>query len=249
MPVVGEGVIEIDEVGVVGGVPLAPVGGGGLGAAPVCAAAVCVPDRQTTPHGRVGVVFLVAQSEPERGVGRQVDVHRAVEGLALVRVHVDPGVTLVGLADQPRANGAFLVQCRGHIAQHAIGVPCAGAQFYRPLQVSAVGAFAYHVEGCGRIAGTGHQTVGTAHHFHAVVHGQAAENLPRAPGLLEDGGYAIDHQRVELKTAGVELGPTGFIAVDRHPGGIVDHVENRMQVLVLDALLGDDADRLRGFAQ
>ncbi|MNN28976.1 hypothetical protein D3C81_1425590 [compost metagenome] len=130
MPVVGEGVIEIDEVGIVGGVPLAPFGGGCLRAAPVCAATVCVPDRQAAPHRRVGVVFLVAQAEPQRGVGCQVDIHRAVERLALVGVHVDPGIAFVGFPDQPRANGAFLVQRRGHIGLDAIGVPCAGAQFY-----------------------------------------------------------------------------------------------------------------------
>ncbi|MNF53817.1 hypothetical protein D3C84_352220 [compost metagenome] len=249
MPVVGEGVVEIDEVGIVGGVPLAPVGGSRLRAAPVCPATVCVPDGQATPHRRVGVAFLMAQAEPQRGVGRQVDIHCAVEGLALGRVHVDPGVALVGLPDKPRTNGAFRVQCRGHIGLDAIGVPCAGAQFYRTLQVRAVGTLAHHVEGCGRITGTGHQTVGATDHFDAVVHGQAAEDFSRTPRLLIDGGYTVDHQRVELKATGVELCAAGLVAVDRHTRGIVDHIEDGFQVLVLNALLSDDADRLRRFPQ
>ncbi|MNF71723.1 hypothetical protein D3C84_536800 [compost metagenome] len=249
MPVVGKAVVEIDEVSLVSGVPFAPIGGGGLRAAPVGAAAVCVPDGQAAPHRRVGVAFLPAQAEPERGVGRQVDVHGAVDGLALVRVHVDPGVALVALRDQAPANGAFLVQLAGDVSFDTIGVPRAGAQFQRTLQVGTAGALAHHVDGGGRVAGAGHQAVGATDHFDAVVHGQAAENLPRTPRLLKDGRYTVDHQRVELKAAGVELCPTGLVAVDRHTRGIVDHIEDRTQILVLNALLGDDTDRLRGFAQ
>ncbi|MNF04419.1 hypothetical protein D3C80_2039300 [compost metagenome] len=50
LPVVGKLVVEINEVGVVGRVPLAPVSGGCLGTAPVGAAAIGVPDGQATPH-------------------------------------------------------------------------------------------------------------------------------------------------------------------------------------------------------
>ncbi|MNQ46119.1 hypothetical protein D3C85_599250 [compost metagenome] len=249
LPVVGKRVVEVDEVGFVSGVPLAPVSRRCLRAAPVSAAAIGIPDRQATPHWRFGVAFLMTQAEPQGGVGRQVDVHRAIKGLALVRVHVDPGVALIGLPDKARANRAFLVQRRGHIGLDAIGVPSTGAQLHRTLQFLAVGALAHHVEGCGRVTRAGHQTVGAAYHFNAVIHGQTAENLTRTPWLLIDGRYAIDHQRVEFKTTGVELGTAGFIAIDRHTGGVVDHVEDGFQILVLNALLGDDADGLRCFAQ
>ncbi|MNN05173.1 hypothetical protein D3C81_1179260 [compost metagenome] len=249
LPVVGKPVIEIDEVGLEGSVPLAPVGGGGLRAAPVGATAVRIPDRQATPHRRVGIAFLPAQAKPQRGVGSEVDIHGAIQGLTLGRVHIDPGVAFVGFCDQTPSDSAFGVQRTGHIGFDAIGVPGAGPQFQRAFQISAVGALAHHVDGCGWIAGTRHQAVGTAYYFNAVIHGQAAENFTRTPWLLKNGGDAIDHQRIEFKATGVELRPTGLVTVDRHTRGVIDHVENRTQVLVLYALLRDDADRLRRFPQ
>ena len=81
-------------------------------------------------------------------------------------------------AHQPSAHSARLIQRGGHIRRCAIGVPRACAHLQGAFQVLAAGALVHQVDGSRWIACAGHQAVGAAHNFHAIVHHEAAEDFP-----------------------------------------------------------------------
>jgi len=101
----------------------------------------------------------------------------------------------------------------------------------------------------GRVAGPAQQAGGAAHHFHAVIQGQVQAGIAVAPVLHHLRGQAIELVAVDVEAAGVELGAFGIGLGAADAGGVGQHVEDVVQVLIFDALVADDAHRLRDLAR
>nr|GEU28453.1 hypothetical protein [Tanacetum cinerariifolium] len=248
-PAVVESMLEVGESIVVRGFPVGPVGAGGFRHVPVGLRAVGKPERQAAPHRAVRVRGLAAEAHCQQRAWRQVRFHGGVHGAVVGPDRVDIAVGLAGFAHHARAHIARLRQRGGDVHQRMAVAPAADRNVDRTGQHLAGGALAHQVDRGGRVAGARHQAGGAAHHFHAVVDGQAAQGFAAAPLLLPGGGHAVDLQVVDVEAARSEAAPVGFVLVDRHAGGVVDHVGHVLQELVLDALLRNHGHRLRRVAQ
>ncbi len=244
-PAVAEWVLEIGEGGGGGGVPVAPVRGAAEAARPFQEAAFVVEHRVATPGHALGPVLLIVVAHAQRGGGAEVGIDHAVQHGPLLAVAVQVGIALLVGADQPPAHAAVGRQRRSHIGGTAPAVPCAGAQRRVGLQGAAVGALAHEVDRRRRAAGAAEQAAGPAQHLDAFVDGRIQAGIG-GPGVdpRRDRHAVVGHV-LDQQAARIEQHPLGIVGVGGHPGDVVEHIAHRGQVLVLDPLRGDDAERLR----
>jgi len=194
--------------------------------------------------GRVGVVVLDRGDQRQRGRRRDVPLHRAVaQVLAGVGALVE--IVAVGVGNHAaRPHRAILVQRRGDVGLQVVVVPGAGGNaggggeiLLRPL--------AHQVHHPARLAGALEQAGGPAQHLHPLVDGQV--QLLVAGQRVVGRNAVVGHaQRV---AAGAVLALGGVVGDHGDAGDLVEHVGHGEQALVLDALAGDDGDRLRNLAQ
>lgn len=101
----------------------------------------------------------------------------------------------------------------------------------------------------GRVAGAAEQAGGAAHHFHAVVQRQIQAGVTVAPVLHHLRRQAVELVGIDVEPTRVELGALAVGLGAGHAGGVGQHVDDVVELLIFDALVADDADRLRDLAR
>ncbi len=156
---------------------------------------------------------------------------------------------LVGVgADETPAYAATLAERAGHIHFGTLVIPRTGAEAGAGLEGFGR-ALAHHVHRGRRVTRAGDQAAGTAHHFNALVDGGVAEDRVAAGTGGVVGGNAIEHEVVDGKAARIEQRAVAVIRLDGHAGRLLQHLGDRDEVEILDALAGEHGQRLRGLAQ
>ncbi|KAG1206003.1 hypothetical protein G6F35_011340 [Rhizopus arrhizus] len=243
LPVVTEAVVEIEEAVAGIGAHPCPRGRGRYRAIESRARAIGVEQREATAKATV-VIALVGDAGDQPGVLAQIHTDHAVERL---RGAVQAGGVAVGLCfgcHQATAYAAFPAQRAGYIRPRAPCVPATEAAASTGSEL-AQRSLAHVVHRCRRIAGTGHQAVGTAHDLDAVIHHHVQVVLDEIRRREHRHHHAIELVVVDLETPRRERVAVGIAARDRDAWRGGQRIGRTQQRAVLDLLVGDDADRLR----
>lgn len=248
-PAVVETMLQLGHGGGLPARPVRPVGGIREAAAEMRPVPVREDHRHAAPFRADRVVVAVFQAEGEPGRLGEVGLDGAVVGLLVDAVAVDEGAFGGRVEDEAAAHRALTVHRRRDIEPTAVAVPAAGPHRRRGREFGALRPLAGDRHRRPRLAGPGQQARRPAQHFHPVdrrgrgMQGDAAE-----PALVGGDVHAVDDVVRHPEPAGIGAVPVGLRGLRRDAGGIGEDVQRRLQVLVRDALRGDDADRLRRFA-
>ncbi|MNN39438.1 hypothetical protein D3C81_1534760 [compost metagenome] len=158
---------------------------------------------------------------------------------------IDEAVGVAVGRHDPAAQGAVVVERAGGVDFAAVVVPGAGAAGEGDLLLGQW-PLADHVDGCRRVAGTGHQAGGPAYHLDPIEHRQV--RLGADHRALIAARDAVIHQVVDVKTAcriGLPAGATGVI--EEQSRGRIDHIVDAGHGLVVHALAGNHGDGLWRF--
>lgn len=245
LPTVGEAVGQVaEQVGGVG-IPVGPVGAV-VGRALEVQVAAAQRAGQAYPVV-VAVVVLVRGADGEGGVRAQVGFGDPVEHAAFAADVVLETVAFLVGDHRAAAQGSFAVQRTGNVGLAAIAVPGADAALQGGAEVLGR-TLAHHVDRRRRVACALHQAGGTAHHFDAVEHGQVGGGND----VLGIGGnarrQAVVHDVVDVEAARRVLHPGRPVLLHGEAGDALHRVVEVAHALVVHALAGDHADRLRGLA-
>ncbi len=249
LPAIAEGVLQGGEGALAGGVPVGPVRAGVERFVVAGARAIRIQHRETAPGRAVGALLLVVVAHAQLGVRSQVGVDDGIaQRLALVvAVHLAIGVQVA--ADYAAAHRATGVERAAYVHGGAGAAPAADVHRHAAGQLGTVGMLADQVHRRGRIAGTTEQAGGATHHFHAVVQRKVQAGITVAPVLHHLRGQAIELVGVDVEPTCVELGALAVGLGTGHAGGVGQHVDDVVQVLIFNALVADDAERLRDLAR
>ncbi|MCY1351487.1 hypothetical protein D9M69_377540 [compost metagenome] len=192
---------------------------------------------------------LRIHAEAQQRVGCQVGFDDAVEDVLALVEAIDVRLVVLVDTDQAAAQRAIVVQRAGNVRLGTGIVPTADVLLERGLELGGR-PLADHVQsGAGGAHAVG-QAGGAADDLHAVVQRHVSALGDRFVVAIQ-ALHAIDlvvlhHEAAGVDQAGVGAGVTAL--VDVQAGGLLDHVHQLREVLVLHTLPGDHADRLRRFA-
>lgn len=246
VPVARQGVLRLQEGGLVEDVPVGPVGRGRGRARIADRRAVRILQRQRAPQHPVGLAFVPREAAGQGQVGGHVPGEDAVGQGPLGGVIVEVGVGLLAGQDDAPAHRARGVQRPREIRLQPLQVP--GADLGGEIALELGGRpLAHVVDGRRRIADAGHQRVGAAHHLDAVEH--RGVHLAELDVPDQRQADAVQLEVGDVEAAGVVLGAVGLDLLDVDARRLGQQVLHLGQAEVADLLRGDDRHRLRGLAQ
>ncbi|MCY1216871.1 hypothetical protein D9M72_287590 [compost metagenome] len=241
-PILIEAVLQIGKerrLFIVRAVPRRP-GEGGAGQSDIAAVGVA---RQAHDHGPAPAV-AIGHAEAHGGVGGQVVVQRRVQVARAVPDVIGVRMAAVFVEHDAAAQRAFGIQGTAGVQLQAIVIPGPDLAGHHHGRFVA-GALAHQVDRAARAAGALQQAGGAAQNLRALVerHGLL---LPVAQRVaVAQQGHAIVLQHVHRKAARVDGDAQPDPLHPHHAGGVVDRVGQRRHDLIVHALAGDHADRLR----
>lgn len=242
VPVVVERMRQVGVQAAVGAVLPAP-GGAEVGRARQAQVGTRRVARQAVHEG-TALRFFRAGADAHACRGRDVVFQRAVEsGVAAVHV-VDERMLVLVVDQRPTAQRALGVERAAGIDLGAVAVPRARAHFHR-RGAARDRALAHQVHGAAGVPFALQQARRTAQHLGAVVNGHARTEVA-GPAVHA----AVQRHTVELDRRQVEAARVDVLAAlralgDRDAGGAGQGVVDVGEVLLVQQLPRDDADRLR----
>ncbi len=240
-PVVAQLLVEAGEHrGVLDIVP-AP-GRGQVGAARQAQIAAVREAAQGVAHA-IEVVTLVAGTEEQQGVVAGIELERHIIEVAFLVVVVDEVVFVFQHAYIAPAQAPIHCQRAGYIEFAAVVVPAAGRSQGFDLRLRQR-ALVAEVDHPARFT-CAVQTVGTPQQAYTVELGKVF--VAAAVEHARRGATFIAHI-VDFEATG-HIGVLGPCLLAGNTGHLVHHLVHVAQLLVLQALIGDDGYRLRNFAQ
>ncbi len=248
IPAVGEILLEINKNFLVLFIVVGPLRRGVIAATGMDLRAVGVPARRAAPHRRIGIDLreLIAHG---KGCGiSQVGIHHAIDKLLLRAVAFDKAVLVIIASDQTTTDAAVTVEGGREIGDIALFAPAAVGSGDAAGECFAVSMFPHHIDGGGRIARPGQQTGRAAHHFHTFVKRHIGLGIAEIPARGEGGRNAVDHKIVDGEAASVVSRAIHIAAHAGNRRGGVQHVIQRLKLLIFHALLADHGNRLRNIA-
>ncbi|VTN08128.1 Uncharacterised protein [Raoultella terrigena] len=248
LPGIGKALFQRNEDFVELFIVIGPVRRGAVGAIVVVLAAVGVPARQAAPGWAIDVDTLILVTGGEAGCAAEVGIENAGEERFFAVVAIEPGVIILIAGDNTRPHVTVLGQRALHIGDVALLVPAAVLGGDIAGKLAAGGMLADHVDRCGGVARPGQQAVGAAYDLDPLKKRGIGERVAEVPAGLKPGRNAVDHIVVYLKAAGIIAAAIGVRLAPADPEGIIHHVAEGLQLLILHPLLADDADRLRNIA-
>ncbi|MNN17478.1 hypothetical protein D3C81_1306680 [compost metagenome] len=231
-PVVAQLLVQAGEHrGVLDIVP-AP-GGGQVGAARQAQVAAIGEAAQGIAHA-IEVVSLVAGTEEQQGIVAGIELERHIIEVAFLVVVVDEVAFVFQYAYIAPAQTPIHCQRAGYIEFAAVVVPAAGRGqgFYLRLRQRALVA---EVDHAARFT-CAIQTVGTAQQADAVELGKVF--VAAAVEHARRGATFVAHI-VDFEATG-HIGVLGPCLLAGNTGHLVHHLVHVAQLLVLQALIGDD---------
>ncbi|MNH12238.1 hypothetical protein D3C79_717730 [compost metagenome] len=187
-------------------------------------------------------------AQAHQGAVAEVDFERSVKDVAVLLVPVHEGIVELLGRDHAPAQVAGRRQRPGDVRFQALEIPGADTALHIGLELAGR-ALADHVDHAAGVARAGHQPGGAAHHFHPVVDGHVEQGAGHGAGLVFlVSGDAVELVGVDGAAARIDVEALAAILGHGHAGGLVEHIGHVAQLLVIHALAGDDADRLRRFA-
>ncbi|MNJ29708.1 hypothetical protein D3C77_242840 [compost metagenome] len=191
--------------------------------------------------GRVQAVMGIANGD--RGAVAEVSFQHAMEQLTIGVELVDIGVAVLVDDDATTTQLAIEPQRPADIQFGTVVVPTADRLGYQEL-VERGGTLAHQVDAATRLAVTRVQAISATQDFDVVIDGHV-EVFP-GEGTDPHRCATVKTEVGDFKTPRQVAGVGHAALVGGHPGGLGEHVVHGGQVLVFDALAGDDTDALRG---
>ena len=182
----------------------------------------------------------MAGTDTQQGIGTKVRIDNAVQHQFLVLVQVDIALAVFVPGHGTGADRAVAGHGTSDVGRHLVGVPAAVAGVQIAAEIAPVGVFAHQVDGGRRVARAGQQAGGTPHDFNTFVQGDVGDRLAGTPRQGPGQRHPIDLVVGDFEAARGEAVTDIIDFIDRHTHRIVDHVRDGRQILVEDALLGDD---------
>ncbi len=211
-------------------------------------AAIGVVHRETVVARAVVIHVLIFSAHGQHGGIADVPLQHPIGHLLLQFLPVDVALAVGLRGDETAPYMTAFRKFPRHIQLGAVAVP--GAGLYGQLALRLQGRLlADQVHGGAGVTGAGHQPGRAAHHLDPVIDGHVGEVVAKAVavGTVD----AVDLDVVDLQATHVDLVGVAASwphAVHYHAGGLLEHLGHVGEILVLDLLAGDHADRLRRFA-
>ena len=164
-------------------------------------------------------------------------------------VTLNEAVVILITGDHAPANFTGLYQRRLHIHHVALFVPAAISGRDVAFERLTVSVFTHHIHIRRRVAGAAHQPGRAAHDFDFVVNRRVARGVAKVPAVIKKRRHIFVGEIADVKTAREKVGPAGVNARGGHAHGVFQHIFNGVQLLILHALLANDAYGLRNVAR
>ena len=245
-PAVAELVRDVAEDLAVDHVPPRPVRPGVRRTRQVDPRPVGIIERQRAPHRATAAMILMAVARADHGVRPHVRLDDTIAGPAAQVIAVEVAVAVLVHADAARADAAAGVERHADVGVQPHGVERAILRARAGLQ-RVIGALADEVDDGGRVAGRRQQSRRAAHDLDPIVD----RGVHRSGLHLEREGQAdaVDLERLDVETARRIIIAVGLLRLHGDAGDGGEQLVGIVQLEIGDLRAGDDADRLRRFAQ
>ncbi len=244
LPAVIKVLLQVHKGFFAGFVVVGPVRCGVKATTIVGLAAVNVPARHAAPGHAVGVGFLVFITQRQSGGIGKIGIDHTIDKLLLSTVTLDITVAILITGHHAAAHVTRFAQRRGEIGNVALFIPAAIGRRNVAGKLAAVSMLTHHVDRGRRIARAGHQAGRPANHFNAFIHRGIGLRIAEVPARLKHRFDAINHVVIDQKAARIISTTIEIGHALLNGGGVIQHVAQRLQLLIFHTLFTDNAHRL-----
>nr|GEU28148.1 hypothetical protein [Tanacetum cinerariifolium] len=245
-PVVVEVVRQVRKRAAVAVVLAVPRGAQEGGAGQIEVLAVAVAGQAV--EERAAFDFFGAERQVDLGLWRHIVFERGEQGGAAAVGVVDKGFLVLVVRHHARAQAAVGIEHAAGVELQAVVVPRSGLGHH----LGGVGGqrpFAHQVDGAARIARALQQARRAAQHFHAVVDGGARVEIAGAAIHAAVERHAVVLHGGQVEAARINVFAALRALLDGHARGAGQGVVDGGEILLVEQLARDHADRLRNVLQ